>query len=58
MGIERESSLHDRFYRNRGPSIVRLNRRGSPSERGSFRCEVLDVNDNTRRVFITAKLPV
>ena len=29
------------FFRNRGPSVVRLNRRGSPSERGRFSCELL-----------------
>ena len=52
VGIEGESSLHDRFYRNRGPSIVRLNRHGSPSQRGSFRCEVLDDNNNIQRVFV------
>ena len=30
----------DFFYRNRGPSVVRLNRRSSPSERGRFSCEL------------------
>ena len=30
------------FYRNRATGIVRLNRIGAPSERGRFRCEVLN----------------
>ena len=30
----------DFFYRNRGQSVVRLNRQNSPSERGRFRCEL------------------
>ena len=35
------------FYRNRGAGVVRLNRRGDPSERGRFRCEVMnDAGDN------------
>ena len=30
----------DFFFRNRGPSVVRLHRRSSPSERGRFSCEL------------------
>ena len=30
----------DFFYRNRDAKIVRLNRRGNPTERGRFRCEI------------------
>ena len=40
------------FYRNRGQSVVRLNGRGSPSQRGRFRCEVPDANNNKQNVFI------
>ena len=29
------------FFRNRGQSVVRLNRRNNPSERGRFICELL-----------------
>ena len=29
------------YYRNRGPSIVRLNRNNNPPERGRFHCELL-----------------
>ena len=32
---------NDFFYRNRGQSVVRLNRYNNPSERGRFRCELL-----------------
>ena len=32
---------NDFFSRNRGPSVVRLHRFNSPSERGRFRCELL-----------------
>ena len=35
-------SIHNDFFsRNRGQSVVRLNRYNSPSERGLFRCELL-----------------
>ena len=30
------------FFRNRGQSVVRLNRRNSPTERGRFRCEIVN----------------
>ena len=33
---------NDFFSRNRGQSVVRLNRYNSPSERGRFRCELLN----------------
>ena len=29
------------YFRNRGPSVVRLNREGNPLERGRFHCELL-----------------
>ena len=32
----------DFFYRNRGTGVVRLNRRGNPTETGRFRCEVMN----------------
>ena len=40
------------FYRNRGPSVVRLNRRGSPSKRGCFQCEVPDANNVPQTIFV------
>jgi hypothetical protein len=42
----------DKFYRNRGSGVVRLNRRGRTSKRGRFRCEVPDANDKTQMVFV------
>ena len=35
------SGRTDFYYRNRGLSVVRLNRDGNPSERGRFHCELL-----------------
>ena len=32
------------YFRNRGPSVVRLNRNNDPTERGRFRCELLGSN--------------
>ena len=32
------------FFRNRGESVVRLNRRGIPPERGKFYCELINSN--------------
>ena len=43
---------NDAFYRDRGPSVVRLNRRGSPSERGCFGCELLNVNNVIQMIFV------
>ena len=40
------------FYRDRGTLVVRLNRRGSPQERGRFRCEVPDTDDVMQIVFV------
>ena len=40
------------FYRNRGQSVVLLHRRGSPPERGRFRCEVPDANNITQTLFV------
>ena len=40
------------FYRDRGTSVVRLNRRGSPQERGRFRCEVPNANGITQKVYV------
>ena len=38
------------FRRNRGQSVIRLWRRGNPMERGRFRCELPDAqNDNQIR---------
>ena len=37
------------FARNRGPSVVRLFRGGTPSERGRFRCEVPNA-DNVNKI--------
>ena len=43
---------NDVLYRNRGPSVVRLNRAGSPSEGGCFRCEVENDSNVIQMVFI------
>ena len=40
------------FYRNRGLSVVRLNRHGNPSQRGCFRCEVPDANNVNQTIFV------
>ena len=40
------------FYRDRGLQVVRLNRRGSPPERGCFRCKVPDDNDVDQTIFV------
>ena len=40
------------FYRNRGQSVVRLNRRGNPSQRGCFRCEVPDASNVDQIIFV------
>ena len=40
------------FYRNRGSSVVRLNRRGTPSQRGHFWCEVPGSDNINHTVFV------
>ena len=40
------------FYRNRGQSVVRLNRHGNPSERGLFRCQVPDASNTMQSIYI------
>ena len=40
------------FYRNRGPSVVRLISVENPSERGQFFCEVPDSQDENQRVYV------
>ena len=40
------------FYRNRGPSVVRLNRHGNPSQGGCFQCEVENASNVIQMVFI------
>ena len=49
----RYSGLTEYFYRNRGESIVRLNRYGnSPLERGHFYCELPDANDVNKTLHV------
>ena len=36
-----QAGRNDYYYRNRGPSVVRLNRNNNPSEKGRFRCDLL-----------------
>ena len=43
---------YDLYYRNRGDQVVRLNRRGNPSERGRFFCILPDANDIDQTVFV------
>ena len=40
------------FSRNRGPSVVRLKRIGTPTERGRFYCQVPDANDVMQTIFV------
>ena len=40
------------FYRNRDARIVRLNRRGNPSERGRFHCEVANAAGDTVTIYV------
>ena len=52
MGIGILRQRTNAFYRKRGPSTVLLNRRGNPSQRGCFRCEVPDANDVSQIIFV------
>ena len=40
------------FYRNRDTGVVRLNRIGSPPERGQFRCEVANAAGDDVTVYV------
>ena len=41
------------IYRNRGPSVVRLNRRNNAqSPNGVYRCEIPDASGTTQNIFI------
>ena len=42
----------DFFYRDRGTGVVRLNRRGNPTERGRFRCEIPDINGDVVNLYV------
>ena len=47
------SGLSEFFYRNRGESVVRLNRYGNnPLERGHFFCELPDANDVNKTLHV------
>ena len=47
----------DSIYRNRGLSIVRLNRRNSAMiPTGMFRCEIPDTSANDQNLFVGAYL--
>ena len=42
------------IYRNRGPQVVRLNRRNdAQSPNGMYRCEIPDARGNTQKLFVT-----
>ena len=42
------------IYRNRGPSVVRLNRRNNAtSPTGLYRCEIPDASGTTQTIYIT-----
>ena len=40
------------FYQSRNEMLVRLIRKGSPEERGSFRCEIPDACNKTHKIFV------
>ena len=52
VNIEGSNPPENLFFRNRDKSVVRLNRRGNPSERGLFRCQVPDAANNIQSVYI------
>ena len=41
LGSNTQAGRPHFYYRNRGPSVVRLNTNNYPSEKGRFRCELL-----------------
>ena len=50
--IEGSNPPENLFFRNRGQGVVRLNRRGNPSERGLFRCQVPDASNTMQSIYI------
>ena len=51
-GTERTRNI----YRNRGPSVVRLNRRNNAqSPTGVYRCEIPDASGTTQSIFVGVK---
>ena len=52
VGLKGNPAIDNNLYRNRGDKVVRLNRRGNPSERGRFSCVVPNANDVEQTVFI------
>ena len=52
MKVETLNNRNNVFYRNRGPSVVRLNRHGNLLQGGCFRCEVENASNVTQMVFI------
>ena len=52
VDIKGNNPSENLFYRNRGTKIVRLNRLGSPPERGRFRCTVSNAKDVQQTVFV------
>ena len=43
------------FRRNRGQSVVRLWRRGDPSERGHFRCEIPNAANVSQNIYVNIR---
>ena len=50
--IRGERTTGDYFYRNRDARIVRLNRVGTPSERGRFRCEIPNASGDMVNLYV------
>ena len=43
---------HNDLFRNRGPSVVRLVRVGTPTERGRFYCEVPNASGVIQTIYV------
>ena len=52
VGIKGYLPPENLFYRNRGQSVVLLNRCGNPAERGLFRCRVPDANNLLQTIYV------
>ena len=49
-------SSHDYYYRNRGRSVVFLNRINNPPEKGRFHCEVPNVNGELQITYVNISM--
>lgn len=46
------SGRTDFYFRNRGQSVVRLNRNNHPSEKGRFRCNLIDIDGDSLDIYV------